>query len=95
MQQPDDANNESWDISNEVLDEGDQAALHQMNENQQALAKIQAKLAPESHPDFDGEHCIDCDKEIPEARLAMGRIRCVYCQEILENRSKLYAGKES
>lgn len=87
--------NETWDVNNEVLDEGDQAALIQMSENQQALAKIQAKLAPESHPDFDGVHCIDCEKEIPAARLGMGKIRCVYCQSILEARSKLYAGKSS
>lgn len=30
--------------------------------------------------------CEDCGNEIPMARLQMGRIRCVYCQERLERR---------
>lgn len=40
-----------------------------------------ARSAPESHPDFDGLHCLDCEAEVPAARLALGRIRCVDCQQ--------------
>ncbi|MFN9030129.1 MAG: TraR/DksA C4-type zinc finger protein [Betaproteobacteria bacterium] len=40
----------------------------------------------EEHPDFDGKHCVDCEIEIPEARLAMGKVRCVDCQSLREKR---------
>ena len=33
---------------------------------------------------FDGVHCIDCQCEIPEARLKTGAFRDVYCQTIHE-----------
>lgn len=45
-----------------------------------ALACQAAKLAPQSHPDFDGCHCVECGCEIPDQRLAAGRIRCTECQ---------------
>ena len=78
----------------EVMDEGDQAALFQMNENAKAIAETRARLAPEQHPDFDGESCVDCGDDIPKERLAMGRIRCVHCQTIKERNKKLYPGRE-
>lgn len=40
----------------------------------------------ETHPDFDGKHCVDCEIEIPEARLALGKVRCVDCQSLKEKR---------
>lgn len=45
---------------------------------------------PEAHPDFDGEHCVeeDCGIAIPEARLKLGRIRCIDCQSRRENLSR-------
>lgn len=52
---------------------------------QVALKNQQAKVAPESHPDFDGLHCVDCEEEIPALRLLMSRIRCVGCQEYKEH----------
>ena len=30
--------------------------------------------------------CVDCDLEIPDGRLAMGKVRCIGCQERLERR---------
>lgn len=51
--------------------------LHQEVSLRNQLAKVQ----PESHPDFDGLHCIDCEDLIPAPRLLWGRIRCVGCQE--------------
>ncbi len=77
------------DFDNEVYDEGDIASSLEMSFIAQALEAHKAKVAPETHPDFDGETCIECGDDIPEARLAMGRIRCVYCQEILEKKNKL------
>jgi len=45
-----------------------------------AMAEVAKANAPQSHPDFDGKHCIDCEMKIPQQRLAMGKIRCVECQ---------------
>ena len=45
-------------------------------------------LAAQTHPDFDGVHCVDCDVEIPAERLAWGRVRCTACQEIIELKKK-------
>ena len=75
----------------EVYDEVDQAAMIQLAEQARAMAEVRAKTAPETHPDFDGETCIDCTDELPKERLAMGRIRCVHCQTILEKKGKLYS----
>ena len=36
--------------------------------------------------DFDDIHCVDCNLEIPEARLALGKWTCVHCQELREKR---------
>lgn len=49
-----------------------------------ALAHQAQKLAPQSHPDFDGHTCIECGCEIPHLRLAQSRIRCVDCQTEIE-----------
>ena len=74
---------------NEVYDEGDLASALELGFLAQTIARHQEKMKPETHPDFDGEHCIDCDIEIPEQRLAMHKIRCVDCQELLERKRKL------
>jgi RNA polymerase-binding transcription factor DksA len=75
----------------EVYDEGDLASAYERGFIQDALNRHKEKLAPESHPDFDGETCIDCGVDIPVLRLNMGKIRCVDCQDKLEKRKKLYA----
>ena len=69
-------------------DEGDWAQNQQLQE--QARIAEQAKQAnkPEYDPDFDGVHCIDCDREIPEARLKQHKIRCVSCKSDLERLRK-------
>lgn len=53
-------------------------------------------LAPQSHPDFDGVHCVDCGVDIPPQRLAWGRIRCTECEEYLvrDNRLRAIRGRE-
>jgi len=57
---------------------------HQADAERHARGKSQ----PESHPDFDGEHCVDCGDEIPIERLKMGKVRCVFCQRVLEDKRK-------
>lgn len=76
-------------FNTEVYDEGDIASALELGFIAHALEMHKAKVAPERHPDFDGESCLDCGDEIPKARLVMGRIRCVHCQEILEKKNKL------
>ena len=80
-------------VSSDVLDEGDQASAFQMRENALALERAKAAMAPETHPDFDGETCVKCGDDIPEARLKMGKVRCVICQDQLERKGKLYAAR--
>ena len=53
----------------DVFDEADQASLIQMAETEQALATVRSKVAPETHPDFDGQTCIDCGDDIHKDRL--------------------------
>lgn len=56
-----------------------------------SLHNHRLKMAPESHPDFDGQHCVDCECDMPVERLAWGRVRCVECQEHLDRVSKMRA----
>lgn len=55
----------------------------------EAVEEVARRCAPETHPDFDGTHCVECGDDIPAERLNLGRIRCVYCQERIEKLSKL------
>jgi hypothetical protein len=58
----------------------------------ESVAKVRKALEPETHPDFDGESCVDCGETIIAGRLALGKVRCVYCQAILEKKSRLFTG---
>lgn len=80
-------------MSNEVFDEVDIAQMNAQNELDSLLAAHQEKLKPETHPDFDGEHCVSCDVEIPALRLEMGKVRCVNCQQALERWQALHPGR--
>lgn len=51
-----------------------------------ALSRVVGKSGPESHPDFDGAHCLDCFDVMVFGRLQLGKIRCVDCQAALEGR---------
>jgi hypothetical protein len=54
-----------------------------------ALADVRARA--EAVPtDWDGETCYENGCVIPKARLALGKFRCVACQELAERGSKLY-----
>lgn len=52
----------------------------------EAERRARGKSAPERHPDFDGEHCVDCDEPVVAGRLALGKVRCLDCQLLLEKR---------
>lgn len=59
---------------------------------ERAIAQRRAMAAPESHPKFDGKHCVEeeCGVEIPAERLALGKVRCVDCAALLEQQQSLY-----
>ena len=67
-----------------ISDPFDAASEQEQADRDGALEKIRLLNAPETHPDFDGETCILCGDDIPPARLAMGKIRCVPCQSRME-----------
>jgi hypothetical protein len=64
----------------------EQAAQLELMARESGIAA--ARHGPETSPSFDGVHCVDpaCQCEIPAGRLALGKIRCVACQAIKENR---------
>lgn len=70
--------------ANEVHDEADLMQWMQLRELADVQARARQMNAPEHHPDFDGEHCVDCDTPIPERRLLLHKVRCVDCQGMLE-----------
>lgn len=74
----------------DVYDEVDLASAMQINEVHKKLQENRRALLPESHPDFDGESCMDCGNEIQKERLAMGKIRCTICQSIKEKKEKQF-----
>ncbi len=67
-----------------MADEADNAQSMIDAENDNGVDRSRAALKPELHPGFDGQHCVDCDDELPPLRLAMKRVRCVMCQTLLE-----------
>ncbi len=87
-------NNDDNLNNTEVFDDAEIASAYEMEFISKALEKHKDSLKPETHPDFDGTHCIDCEIEIPLFRLGMGKIRCVDCQSELdifnERKRKLY-----
>lgn len=70
----------------------DVASIHESRFHECALRNAR-KSMEEDYTDFDGIHCVDCGDPIPKGRLALGRVRCVYCQEKKERMEWLYQGK--
>lgn len=60
------------------------AAAREQREREAGVAAASATTRPETHPDFDGVHCVDCEDDIHPLRLAMGKVRCVLCQSAKE-----------
>lgn len=54
------------------------------------VSVVVSKLAPERHHKFDGRHCVEehCGVRIPKERLKAGRVRCVDCQTLKEERQR-------
>ncbi len=73
-----------------MSDPNDEATEIEIAERHSAIQAAIANNQPQTHPDFDGESCLDCGEEIPELRLSMGKIRCVYCQTATEQKRKYY-----
>lgn len=55
---------------------------------QAAVADVRRRALPEQSRNADGSwpvtDCDDCGNEIPKRRLALGKIRCIYCQSARE-----------
>jgi RNA polymerase-binding transcription factor DksA len=66
-------------------DDLDRASELEEVQRQTAIRAAQAKLtsAPAS---FDGEHCVDCDEDVEQGRLAIGKYTCFACQTVRERR---------
>lgn len=69
-------------------DEIDRANDRAQRFTDNAVAEAMRKSKPEQVVSPNGEYpvpdCVDCGDPIPLARLVMGRIRCVYCQSMVE-----------
>lgn len=74
--------------TDEVFDETDYAQHLQLMEQADVSRRARELNRPQTHPDFDGQHCIECEIQIPLLRLQAGRIRCVDCQEEIENEDR-------
>lgn len=70
------------DIADQAGDMMETIEAAQLKERRAAAAK------KESHPDFNGQDCVECGEAIPAERLKLFRVRCVECQRIIEHRKK-------
>lgn len=76
-----------------AADENDRASHAEYSHNLDSIERIRALAKPESHPDFDGRRCVECGEPIPKPRLALGKVRCVSCQERIEAQAALRGKK--
>lgn len=79
-------------MQTEVFDETEIAQMHAARELESILAAHALKMKPETHPDFDGESCVKCGREMPE-RVLLGKIRCFDCQTARERYEKMHPGR--
>lgn len=70
--------------NDDVFDEADHAQWQQLREQADIQSRAMQLNRPETHPDFNGSECVECGIEIPLARLKMHKVRCVDCQNELE-----------
>lgn len=73
-----------------LTDTSDIATEQEERFRAEALRQVLLASAPQTHEDFDGKTCLECADDIRPERLAMGKIRCTDCQEILERPSRLF-----
>jgi RNA polymerase-binding transcription factor DksA len=76
-----------------TADENERATLIEEQFTDAAIEAVREKVQPESHPDFDGAHCVECEEPLPPTRLALGRIRCVACQAQREHEARRYRAR--
>lgn len=76
----------------ELTDDSDRASAIEAQFNEDALEEARRRTVPETSPDFDGKHCIECAEKIPAARLKLGKIRCIECQSLKEQKTKFFGG---
>lgn len=86
--------------NDDVFDEADHAQWQQLREQADIQSRAMQLNRPETHPDFNGTECVECGIEIPLARLKMHKVRCVDCQNELEqerarNQRTTYTSKSS
>jgi RNA polymerase-binding transcription factor DksA len=74
--------------NDEVFDEVDQAQYLQLMEQAAIAERAKTINQRETHPDFDGKHCVECDAIIPVPRLKHGKVRCVDCQADIEDAAR-------
>jgi RNA polymerase-binding transcription factor DksA len=53
-----------------------------------SIEEARRRLLPQVYHGFDGKHCVECHAVIPDARLAMQRVRCTPCESELEQARK-------
>ena len=70
-----------------IPDTLDRAAQEDGLRVQDCVNKVLNAIEKAPH-DFDGQHCIDCDEEIPAERLSTGAFRDIYCQVVHETKLK-------
>lgn len=63
----------------------DRASELEEVQRQAAIRTAQSKLG-KPPTSFDGENCVDCEEEIEEGRLAIGKYTCFQCQTKRERR---------
>ena len=78
----------------ELTDENDRASAIEAQFNEDALENARRKTLPETNPDFDGLHCIDCDEKIPAARLKLGKYVVWSAKQYLRNKVSFLPGDE-
>ena len=70
----------------------DQASNVTLASTANQIAHLSHLAAPEQVQNEDGTwpttECVDCDSEIEEGRLNLGKVRCIRCQEILEKKRR-------
>jgi RNA polymerase-binding transcription factor DksA len=84
-------------MTERTSDSSDLASLREAEANEQALARQRAKESARiratqiaiNDGDFDGEHCIECDVELPAERIADHRMLCTVCQSAVERQKKM------
>lgn len=68
-------------------DDLDNAAVLTQQLNDAYVASVRRKAAPEQAQNLDGSWPVtecECGEDIPLGRIALGKIRCIDCQQALE-----------